>query len=471
MEKKVRVLFDIDVCKDISKQFAICYALANINKLDILGFTIAPFRNTKKPSDSVRDSLIDSKNEINHILRLFGNEKPLVFIGSDGFCSDGYEDENPAVKKIIECTKTEKDFVVCCLGGLTNVAVALSHSPKIAEKLNVVWFGTENLLLDSFNDANFLQDKQAFYKVLESKANLTIFPSYLADSFVTSKYEFNENTTENDVTHFLRTLLSRCDYIKNEKEIKTVQDLGPIAFLLHKNKFCLKKLEAKLFDKENVTKLPSDREVEVVTDIPKNSFVWLDFLKSINGIKNKFLKPCVFFTSDTHFGHERKIRFKEVPFKSVDEMNDELVRRWNRVVGPNDLVYHIGDFGDYNFVKKLNGKVVLICGNYEKCDFRKHGGFANFRNKLLLLGFADVIENGLILDEELFGEKVFLTHKPTNRSKEYMTLFGHVHSLNLVKEFGFNVCCSYHYFAPISLKSAKLYFDFVKNHADKDVFV
>ena len=35
----------------------------------------------------------------------------------------------------------------------------------------------------------------------------------------------------------------------------------------------------------------------------------------------------VWFTSDTHFHHENIIRFCNRPFGSIEEMNDELVRR------------------------------------------------------------------------------------------------------------------------------------------------
>jgi calcineurin-like phosphoesterase family protein len=51
----------------------------------------------------------------------------------------------------------------------------------------------------------------------------------------------------------------------------------------------------------------------------------------------------VFFTSDTHFGHANIIKYCGRPFASVEEMNRELIARWNAVVGPRDTVYHLGD--------------------------------------------------------------------------------------------------------------------------------
>lgn len=78
-----------------------------------------------------------------------------------------------------------------------------------------------------------------------------------------------------------------------------------------------------------------------------------------------------FFTSDTHFGHKNIIKFSERPFASLEEMDAEMIRRWNEKVGETDEVYHLGDFGlcspSYlaNILSQLNGKIYLITGNHE----------------------------------------------------------------------------------------------------------
>ena len=46
----------------------------------------------------------------------------------------------------------------------------------------------------------------------------------------------------------------------------------------------------------------------------------------------------IFFTGDTHFGHENVMRFDGRPFKSVEEMDCGLIRRWNAKVDKGDLV-------------------------------------------------------------------------------------------------------------------------------------
>lgn len=77
----------------------------------------------------------------------------------------------------------------------------------------------------------------------------------------------------------------------------------------------------------------------------------------------------LFFTSDTHFDHEKVIGFNDRPFGSVDEMNETLVENWNFTVGKNDWVYHLGDVSfrshPKEWLRQLNGNIVVICGNHD----------------------------------------------------------------------------------------------------------
>ena len=81
----------------------------------------------------------------------------------------------------------------------------------------------------------------------------------------------------------------------------------------------------------------------------------------------------VFFTSDLHFGHENVIRFDNRPFETVDEMDAELIRRWNAKVGTGDLVYVLGDMiwktrnsDAETLIRSLNGQIILIKGNHDR---------------------------------------------------------------------------------------------------------
>lgn len=79
----------------------------------------------------------------------------------------------------------------------------------------------------------------------------------------------------------------------------------------------------------------------------------------------KFDGGRVWFTSDTHFYHTNIIDFCRRPFESIEEMNETLIANWNKVVGTNDIVFHLGDFclGDSTkwngILDRLNGKFTL----------------------------------------------------------------------------------------------------------------
>jgi calcineurin-like phosphoesterase family protein len=86
--------------------------------------------------------------------------------------------------------------------------------------------------------------------------------------------------------------------------------------------------------------------------------------------------PAVFLVSDTHFGHTGVCRFtrndgvtKLRPWDDADEMDEEMIRRWNDRVRPNDKVYHLGDVvinrKALKTMGRLNGDKVLIRGNHD----------------------------------------------------------------------------------------------------------
>ena len=85
--------------------------------------------------------------------------------------------------------------------------------------------------------------------------------------------------------------------------------------------------------------------------------------------------PAVFLVSDTHFGHAGVCRFlredgtKLRPWDNPEEMDEEMVGRWNETVRPNDKVYHLGDVvinrKALSILNRLNGDKVLIRGNHD----------------------------------------------------------------------------------------------------------
>lgn len=139
----------------------------------------------------------------------------------------------------------------------------------------------------------------------------------------------------------------------------------------------------------------------------------------------KFDPDNVWFTSDTHFGHENIIKFCQRPFANTVEMDAELIRRWNETVPPEGIVFHLGDFchggpAAWNrILKQLNGKKYLILGNHD---------FKNIKNRSILR-FESVTQQMVILVGE---QSIILNHNPFlcygGSYRDVWQLFGHVHS-------------------------------------------
>lgn len=55
-------------------------------------------------------------------------------------------------------------------------------------------------------------------------------------------------------------------------------------------------------------------------------------------------KNKIFFTADLHLYHTNIIKHCNRPFETIEEMNNVLVDNWNKVVGPKDTIYILGDF-------------------------------------------------------------------------------------------------------------------------------
>ncbi|MBR1659205.1 MAG: metallophosphoesterase [Oscillospiraceae bacterium] len=131
------------------------------------------------------------------------------------------------------------------------------------------------------------------------------------------------------------------------------------------------------------------------------------------------------YIADTHFDHDSILAYDNRPFDSVQAMNEALIERWNRVVGPEDLTWILGDFcaGDTarwaEVLDRLNGKKALILGNHDS-----RGTAEALRER-----FEDVAEYREIDDE---GRHVVLCHYPIPAFHDHyfgwFHLYGHVHS-------------------------------------------
>ena len=138
----------------------------------------------------------------------------------------------------------------------------------------------------------------------------------------------------------------------------------------------------------------------------------------------------IFFTADTHFGHEKAITYhwndkKIRPWNSVIDQDRELIDNWNSIVSKDDTVYHIGDVCDTSVVNmgdcldKLNGKKILIKGNLDIAD-----------NLEYLKYFEEVYDLHVI---NFNSQQILLTHNYTTLDNLHkyncsLNIHGHLHA-------------------------------------------
>jgi calcineurin-like phosphoesterase family protein len=146
------------------------------------------------------------------------------------------------------------------------------------------------------------------------------------------------------------------------------------------------------------------------------------------------MMPATFLVSDTHFGHNGVCHFmrrdgetKLRPWDTAEEMDEEMIKRWNDTVRPGDKVYHLGDVvinrRALGIMRRLNGDKVLIRGNHDifrDDEYREH--FRELR--------AYHVLNGMIL-----------SHIPLHSAslgRFGVNIHGHLHSDRVMRAKGIN---------------------------------
>lgn len=142
----------------------------------------------------------------------------------------------------------------------------------------------------------------------------------------------------------------------------------------------------------------------------------------------------VFFIADTHFGDSNILRYENRPFSGVEEMDGEIIRKWNETVSEKDRVFVAGDFSAYDFEKsreicqRLNGEKFLVMGNH---DTETEQYYYN-------CGFSGVSRYPIIYENFWI-----ISHEPLyiNRNMPYANIFGHVHANPIYSDFSEQSFC------------------------------
>jgi len=150
-----------------------------------------------------------------------------------------------------------------------------------------------------------------------------------------------------------------------------------------------------------------------IEDIMKVKNIINKKLNNSNEVINENKSNDIWFTANMKF--DSPVDAYERNFENVNEMDDWLINKWNKIINVNDKVYHLGNFGNYDFIEKLNGKITIIFGDYEKEDYARMGNL-----------YLDYLRNKnikfLISPSTLFRLKNDKTIIITSKNKEEIVL-------------------------------------------------
>lgn len=139
----------------------------------------------------------------------------------------------------------------------------------------------------------------------------------------------------------------------------------------------------------------------------------------------------IWFTSDTHFCHNKEFLYQPRGFDNIEDMNNTIVKNWNEVVSEDDDVYHLGDImlndneKGIKYLKQLKGKIHIILGNH--CTDTRIELYKELPN-IVEIKYAKLIKIG--------KQYYYLSHYPTftanyDDDKPYhshiINLYGHTH--------------------------------------------
>ena len=141
----------------------------------------------------------------------------------------------------------------------------------------------------------------------------------------------------------------------------------------------------------------------------------------------------ILLTSDMHFGHRKPFIYEPRGYKTVEEMNEDLIVKWNTVVSDYDTVYVLGDLmlGDNDeglkCLNRLNGHKVVIYGNHD----------TDARRQLYRTDFDGLLRAEDAMTLKYGGYHFFLCHYPCMTGnfdydkplkQRLISLCGHTHT-------------------------------------------
>lgn len=259
-KEKANVILDTDTYNECDDQFALAYLLKNQDKFNIEAITVAPYSHSDR-KETIEETTEKSYNEILKICNWLNfKTENKVFKGSTDYMSNGYNENNDAVNKIIEVANKNQKTYILAIGAITNITLAIKKSPEIINKIQVIWLGGNSFLANNNREFNFEQDIQAVREVFESKVKLTVIPCRnVASNLTTSIYELE---------HFLKGKNELCDYLCQRfyndtyhgiQERRVIWDISVIAYMINRLWFETEEFSCPIIKEDTSYELTNNR--------------------------------------------------------------------------------------------------------------------------------------------------------------------------------------------------------------------
>jgi calcineurin-like phosphoesterase family protein len=152
------------------------------------------------------------------------------------------------------------------------------------------------------------------------------------------------------------------------------------------------------------------------------------------------------FTADLHLDHGNIIDHCKRPFTSAAHMNSTIMKRWNAVVKPKDIIIILGDFAWSNsadyvqqaFIDNLTGSKLFIKGNHDRW-FKK--------------------DKRYMYNKKVGTAKMWCSHYPLRSWPSGYNLHGHCHGQMKPLPRQLDVGVDVWDFYPVDYASIMRYFD------------
>lgn len=140
-----------------------------------------------------------------------------------------------------------------------------------------------------------------------------------------------------------------------------------------------------------------------------------------------------YFISDLHFGHNNILKFERTEFETIAEHDQHIIDTINKKVKMTDTLYILGDVGNVDKVRYLNGRKILLMGNH---DTQSSGVYRAF--------FSEVYEYPFY-----FNKRILLSHHPHPVDSGTLNVHGHLHGSHLDSRNHMNLSAAMLNYTPV----------------------